>query len=81
MPRITKGFKCGPVKPLYKLVREIRIQTPNEIGEIVSGTDWSAFTPKEEFWMVIKVDPRDYNNNTLQRIFPTEDQVQKIKLK
>lgn len=64
--KLTKGYKTGVSQKLFKCCREIRIQTPNELGKIYEGVN--TLNDKLEKWMLIKV-AKDYNDNIMQRIY------------
>lgn len=66
MGKITKGYKVGKAQTLWKCCREIRIQTPKELGVIYEG--FNTISQQHEKWMLIKIDKSDHNNNILQQI-------------
>lgn len=58
--------KRGKAQSLGKCCREIRIQTPNNVGEIYSG--FNTHTEELEYWECIKTH-KDTNKNIMQRVF------------
>ncbi len=79
MPRPTKGFICGSIKPLWKCLSDLKQAETMETGEITITMDRTRHIPRQAFWMCVKVDPKDPRNNSMQRIFPTEEQIAEIK--
>ena len=66
MAKITKGYKTGKAKPVWKCVREIRICTPNELGKIYTCSDFG--NSEIEQWMCIKIN-KNYNDNIMQKVW------------
>ena len=58
-----KGLKKGKAKPLTNCCRDIRICSPNKLGEVVSGYfDYGDYRDKVETVMVIK-ESKPFNMN------------------
>jgi hypothetical protein len=66
MAKVTKGYKTGKAQPVWKCAREIRICTPNILGEIYDCNAWETGEP--EYWMCIKIN-KNYNDNIMQRVW------------
>ena len=69
MSKLTKGYKTGVSQPVWKCCRQIRLCSPNELGEIYEGLN--TLTNEYEFWMCIKIEknPKKGYYNIMQRIF------------
>lgn len=66
MSKLTKGYKTGVAQPVWKCCRQIRLSTPNKLGEIYEGLN--TLTDEYEYWMCIKV-TMNFNDNIMQRIY------------
>jgi hypothetical protein len=63
--------ESSEIKEVWELPREIRIQTPDTLGEVYQGGITYSVPYEIEYWKLVEK-AENYNFNKMQRVFSLE---------